>query len=93
VVRKKTPWNEEGIKEATGVKEETEDGKTYYVKAREAVYLADAKTLVMGSEDSIKAAIKRGPDSGSDLAEKFSFMPKGQIVVGALADDMEDFTR
>jgi hypothetical protein len=43
----------------------------------------------MGDKEVVKAAMTRGPKS--NLAEKFSFLPKGQIVIGFLPDNTDQF--
>lgn len=91
VVRKKTPWNQDVIKEKKRGTEETRNGQTYYASFNDAFFFPDENTLVVGSKNAIEAAIDRGPES--NVGEKFSFLPKGQVVIGFLPNNREKFTR
>lgn len=91
VIRKKSPWNKDAIIEKERLKEESRDGTTYYKSFRQACFFPDENTLVLGDTDIIEAAIDRGPKS--NIAEKFSFLPKGQIVVGFMPKNREKFSR
>jgi hypothetical protein len=53
---------------------------------RDAIYFPDEKTIVIGREQQVKDAITRGPTS--NIAERFSFLSKGHIVMGALPEDL-----
>lgn len=91
VVRKKSPWNIDALKDGQRLEESTHDGKTYYTKSREATYFPDDTTMIVGDKEVVEAAMVRGPKS--DLGNRFSFMPKGDIVMAALPKDMEKLAR
>jgi hypothetical protein len=55
-------------------------GKTYYTApGNQAVYLADARTMIIGEEDQVKLAIDRGPDE--PRVSRIDFVnPRHQVV-------------
>ncbi len=89
VFRKKSAWNLDALKKQENLKEDNHEGKTYYHMRRDAVYFPDGKTLIIGREQLVKDAITRGPKSGA--AEKFSFLPKGHVVIGFLPENTDKF--
>jgi len=44
--------------------------------------------MIVGDKEAVEQAIERGPES--NITEKFSFLPKGQIVFGFVPDDLRE---
>lgn len=86
VVRKKSAWNKKVIQ--SQAKESTHNSTKYYVfKTGDAAgYFSDDKTLVLGTEDSLKKAIERG--KGDAKQSQFDFVDFGQhiVIAGVLKD-------
>lgn len=92
VIRKKSAWNLDPIIQEESFQEATHDGKTYYENRRAALYQVDENVLLVGQIETVKQAMTRGPTS-TDVAKKFSFLPKGQIVMGFLPSNLEELRK